>query len=159
MLDAEGTLKIVDFGLAARFEPGQLLFEYCGCPEYAAPEVLHEQPHQGPPLDVWALGVMLFDLVLGRLPFADAPGSFALPASLEHEASPELAALLHAALCEDPASRARPAELATAPWMELGRAGRMDMMSGELPPPQTPLGRRLCRECDATVFCDLAFSK
>ncbi len=157
MLDAEGTLKIVDFGLAARWAPGQLLRDYCGCAEYAAPEVLREEPHEGPPIDVWALGVMLFDLVLGRLPFAPEERRFAPPAALQREVSPELAALLRVALCPEPTRRARLPQLARSPWMEMGRAGKMDMLSAEPPPPGSPLDRRLRRECGSLVDRDMSF--
>jgi serine/threonine protein kinase len=157
VLDEEGTLKIVDFGLAARWKPGQLLHEFCGCAEYAAPEVLREEPHEGPPVDVWALGVMLFDMVMGRLPFEPDERSFAAPAALDQEASPELAALLRAALHARPSARATLTHLAASSWMDLGRAGKMQMTPADGPPPDTPLGRRLQRECSSVVDGDMAF--
>jgi 5'-AMP-activated protein kinase catalytic alpha subunit len=66
VLDARGT---VEFGLAAHFVPGELLHDFCGSSEYAAPEVLRQQPHEGPPIGTWALGVILFDMVIRHLPF------------------------------------------------------------------------------------------
>jgi serine/threonine protein kinase len=119
VLDATGTLKIVDFGLATRYAPGQLLTEYCGSPEYAAPEVLRETPHEGPPVDVWATGVMLYDMVMGCLPFEAMPETFDLPASLSAEVSSELVDLLRLILHEDAAARGSCVQVLRSDWMKL----------------------------------------
>jgi serine/threonine protein kinase len=118
VLDARGTVKIVDFGLAARFVPGELLHDFCGSSEYAAPEVLRQHPHEGPPIDTWALGVMLFDMVMGHLPFGAESlsfDSFELDATL----TPELQLLLVRVLQEDPKKRAGVKELKACEWMRL----------------------------------------
>ena len=63
-------VKIVDFGLATTLRyPDDLLKDYCGTPEYQAPEVHKKLPHRGPPIDVWAMGVLLSGMLYGELPF------------------------------------------------------------------------------------------
>jgi serine/threonine protein kinase len=69
VLDEDGVLKTIDFGFAAHFVPGQLLDVFHGSREYAAPEIVHEVPYEGPPVDVWSCGVILYDMVMGDLPF------------------------------------------------------------------------------------------
>jgi serine/threonine protein kinase len=64
-------VKVVDLGLSCSIYPGRLLNSYCGSIEYAAPEVLLRQPHDGRGVDVWALGVILYTLVVGFRPFPD----------------------------------------------------------------------------------------
>jgi len=58
---ADGTVKLSDFGLGSLAEAGTgpdgLLRTVCGTPNYAAPEVLLEQPYDGAAADLWSLGV------------------------------------------------------------------------------------------------------
>ena len=68
----EGWLvKIVDFGLSNTHEGGKLLATACGSPCYAAPEMIAGEKYVGPLADIWSLGVILFALVCGYLPFED----------------------------------------------------------------------------------------
>jgi tRNA A-37 threonylcarbamoyl transferase component Bud32 len=62
-------VKIADFGLSAFYRPGASLMTNCGTLSFLAPEVFKGTSNAGPPLDVWALGVILFSLLCGRLPF------------------------------------------------------------------------------------------
>lgn len=41
----------------------------CGSPAYAAPELLQQIPYSGPAADVWSAGILLYALLVGRLPF------------------------------------------------------------------------------------------
>ncbi|RKP02148.1 hypothetical protein CXG81DRAFT_326, partial [Caulochytrium protostelioides] len=68
------TLKVTDFGLATWCPPGQRLTARCGSEEYVAPEVIQGLAYEGPPIDVWALGVILFALLTKELPFVTRPG-------------------------------------------------------------------------------------
>lgn len=49
--------------------PGKKLRVHCGSPSYAAPEIVSRQLYDGPPVDVWSLGVVLFAMITGYLPF------------------------------------------------------------------------------------------
>jgi serine/threonine protein kinase len=64
------TIKLIDFGLSEQVRPGELLYSCCGSLDYVAPEVLRRRGYVGPPSDVWSLGVILFTMLHGRLPFS-----------------------------------------------------------------------------------------
>ena len=65
-----GRVKIIDFGLGNFFTKGPLQTS-CGSPNYAAPELFLSRRYAGPPIDLWAIGVMLFAMVTGTFPFDD----------------------------------------------------------------------------------------
>ena len=71
MVDEQGHIKIIDFGLGNFFHPKARLSTFCGTPDYCAPELLHGRSYVGPEVDVWSLGVILYVLVTGFMPFAD----------------------------------------------------------------------------------------
>lgn len=73
----------------------QQLNTFCGSPPYAAPELFRDESYRGPPVDIWALGVLLAFIVTGHMPFR-APtvaslkrhileGYFSLPTHLSDE--------------------------------------------------------------------------
>ena len=69
LLSAEMDAKLCDFGFAAPCELGKKLFRGCGSLEYACPEILLRRPYDGRWADVWSLGVVLYCMVCGKLPF------------------------------------------------------------------------------------------
>ncbi|XP_024368270.1 CBL-interacting protein kinase 23 isoform X2 [Physcomitrium patens] len=74
LLDAEGNLKISDFGLSAlpqQFREDGLLHTTCGTPNYVAPEVIMDKGYSGATADMWSCGVILYVLMAGYLPFEE----------------------------------------------------------------------------------------
>lgn len=71
LLDKDGHIKIADFGLCKEdITYGRTTKTFCGTPEYLAPEVLEDNDY-GRAVDWWGLGVVMYELMCGRLPFYD----------------------------------------------------------------------------------------
>lgn len=69
MLDSEGHVKVADFGLCKEGILGSATTRtFCGTPDYIAPEILSYQPYNGA-VDWWALGVLMYEMLVGRPPF------------------------------------------------------------------------------------------
>ncbi|CAH1154094.1 unnamed protein product [Phaedon cochleariae] len=69
LLDENNNAKIADFGLSNVFDEQRLLNTFCGSPLYASPEIVKGTPYHGPEVDCWSLGVLLYTLVYGAMPF------------------------------------------------------------------------------------------
>lgn len=73
LIDEDHRIKLIDFGLCANPDAGieSALATCCGSPAYAAPELVSGRKYIGPEADVWSLGVLLYALLNGFLPFDD----------------------------------------------------------------------------------------
>ncbi|XP_043569204.1 NUAK family SNF1-like kinase 1 [Chiloscyllium plagiosum] len=69
LLDENYNIKIADFGLSNLYQKDKFLQTFCGSPLYASPEIVNGHPYHGPEVDSWALGVLLYTLVYGTMPF------------------------------------------------------------------------------------------
>nr|CAH8828634.1 unnamed protein product [Trichobilharzia regenti] len=129
LLDQNLNVKVADFGLANTFEYDQRLTTFCGSPPYAAPELFLGIPYYGPGVDIWSLGVILFTLVLGHLPF-DARDLRELRSKIlglhytipRGSVSPECDALLRKMLVLDPKDRSSLKSLMQDKWVNMGYA-------------------------------------
>ncbi|KAJ8983765.1 hypothetical protein NQ317_006097 [Molorchus minor] len=132
LLDRYQNLKLIDFGLCARPLDGMdsPLYTSCGSPTYAAPELVLGNQYLGPEVDVWAMGVLLYALLAGSLPFDDVSidslykkdsakfkaGKYEEPSFM----SKESLRLINSMLQVDPKKRITVNKLLSHPWLTLG---------------------------------------
>ncbi|KNC73894.1 CAMK/CAMKL protein kinase, partial [Sphaeroforma arctica JP610] len=69
LLSAEKHVLVTDFGLGRSYQAENLCGTFCGTPLYAAPELVSGTKYFGPPADIWAMGVVLYAMVVGKPPF------------------------------------------------------------------------------------------
>jgi len=72
LLDRERKqIKLTDFGFCTVCPKGRYLQSFCGSPSFVAPEILQRTPYDGRATDVWGLGIIMFGMLFGSLPFGD----------------------------------------------------------------------------------------
>ncbi|XP_073249310.1 serine/threonine-protein kinase MARK2-like isoform X2 [Porites lutea] len=126
LLDGDMNIKIADFGFSNEFTPGNKLDTFCGSPPYAAPELFQGKKYDGPEVDVWSLGVILYTLVSGSLPFDGQNlkelrervlrGKYRIPFYM----STDCENLLKRFLVLNPTKRSRLEQIMSDKWMNLG---------------------------------------
>ena len=62
-------VKIIDFGFSTETAPDSRLDTYCGTPHYMCPDLAQKRPYLAHAADIWALGVILYAIYTGSLPF------------------------------------------------------------------------------------------
>ncbi|XP_058423904.1 serine/threonine-protein kinase MARK2-like [Diceros bicornis minor] len=127
LLDEDLNVKLADFGLSTVFL-GRKLGSICGTVSYAAPEILLRRKYHGPPVDVWSLGVVLYVMLTGCLPF---PGEDV--ATLRQQVlrgrirfpylalTPDCVQLLHKMMTITPSQRITLEDLMNDPWVNTGQ--------------------------------------
>ena len=69
LLDEQLNIKIADFGMAQLMKNNSILKTSCGSPHYASPEIIEGHTYDAKVTDVWSIGVILYALITGSLPF------------------------------------------------------------------------------------------
>ncbi|XP_046312598.1 sperm motility kinase 2B-like [Marmota monax] len=126
MLDARGHAKLIDFGFSTRFTAGQKLNDLWGTLAYIAPEIVLKQEYEGPPADIWSLGVILHCMLTGSYPFrGDTPqellmritlARFQVPSSVPVKAR----RLIRQILVLNPKKRPTVKQILQHPWLRQG---------------------------------------
>lgn len=125
LLDSNANIKIADFGFSNYYTTGGQLSTWCGSPPYAAPEVFEGKRYTGPEIDIWSLGVVLYVLVCGALPFDGCSlqalrdrvlsGRFRIPYFM----SSDCESLIRKMLVLDPSKRYSISQIKRHRWMQL----------------------------------------
>lgn len=123
------SIKIVDFGIAGVCKAQRKDKTDAGTLHYMAPEVLSKSNvDAGPGIDIWALGVMLYVMVIGELPFNGETEEEIVEQILKKKLkfkntkpiSKEIRDLISKILTKDPEKRITMFDLQNHPWMEMG---------------------------------------
>jgi len=124
MLDKDQNVVIIDLGLANFMSEGKLLNTFCGSSSYAAPEMFLCLKYKGPEVDIWSMGVILYCLVLGYLPFEDpqhiVDADF-IPFEPSDNISPEFQDLISRIFKFNPNERITIDEIQRHPWTIKGK--------------------------------------
>jgi len=147
MLTADGPVKLLDFGIAKLTDQSRLTRAgtAMGTTAYMAPEQFLGEP-AGPAADIWSLGVVLYEMLAGRLPFAGPSEKEIVRAILEHDLRP-LAALRTGA----PPALERIVERALAK-RPAERYTRMEAMRSDLRELAAELGSPEATDADRTLL-------
>eukprot|EP00878_Enallax_costatus_P023670 GHUV01025198.1.p1 GENE.GHUV01025198.1~~GHUV01025198.1.p1 ORF type:complete len:812 (+),score=246.94 GHUV01025198.1:450-2885(+) len=120
------TPKIADFGLAGVMSTfsGTGFTLQCGTPEFSAPEIVRGSEYEGQAVDLWSVGIMLYEALSGDLPFKGSSQAALFKAiqrgayqPLPQTISPEARDLVTRLLLVDPAARITWSELSRHPWL------------------------------------------
>lgn len=123
LLDREGHVKLIDFGLSKRLAAGEKCKGFCGTVQYCAPEVLAKNGYDVLKTDVWSLGIVLYYLVVGHLPFTETVLSelkyeiLYKSCWIPYQLSPELQDLMKKLTTKDPTMRPSINEILSHPWL------------------------------------------
>ncbi|CAE6415509.1 unnamed protein product [Rhizoctonia solani] len=119
-------VKVIDFGLSNVMTDGDFLRTSCGSPCYACPEVISAKVYAGPEVDVWSIGVILYLMLAGRLPFEDesthvlmdkiCTGRYHMPSHIP----PDAANLIKNCIVVNPIKRLTMPEIMQHPWFLAG---------------------------------------
>eukprot|EP00037_Helgoeca_nana_P012917 m.118429 g.118429 ORF g.118429 m.118429 type:complete len:586 (+) comp21727_c0_seq1:78-1835(+) len=105
-------VKLTDFGFSVKDSDDKMLSTMCGSLMYSAPEILLAEPYKGKLADLWSLGILLYFMVSGNLPFDDSSEATAVTKVMDldyqppQEASDDCINLISRLLVRDPEGRA-----------------------------------------------------
>ncbi|XP_034326204.2 RAC-alpha serine/threonine-protein kinase isoform X3 [Magallana gigas] len=160
LLDKDGHIKIADFGLCKEeMYYGASTKTFCGTPEYLAPEVLEDNDY-GRAVDWWGTGVVMYEMMCGRLPFYNRDHDILFELILLQQVkfprtlSEDATSLLSGLLVKDPKQRLGGTEddvkvIVAHPFFK--SINWQDLVEKKIPPPFTP---QVTSETDTRYFDD-----
>lgn len=132
LIDENDNVKLIDFGLSNFYDNKMLLNTFCGSLYFAAPELLSGQRYCGPEIDVWSLGVVLYVLLCGSVPFDDEnvqglqtkikEASFSFHKAVSRDAME----LIHGMITVQPSSRMCLDQVIASPWVNKRQRDRVN---------------------------------
>ena len=159
LLDRDKNIKVADFGMAVWQSAGNMLNTACGSPHYAAPEVIKGEAYDGTAADIWSCGVILYALLIGRLPFDDEDlpkllekvklGKFTMPGDVDARAQN----LIRRMLEKDVAKRITIPEILRHPFYKSQKPKQMNCDVPKLDDIALPLASR--NQIDRDIFANL----
>lgn len=144
LLDRHENVKLVDFGFTREYEgKSNYLQTWCGTVCYSAPEMLKGEKYAGEKVDVWSLGIILYALLAGELPFDDDDESITkarilkdepvYPVSFPQQAKDLIAQLLS----KRPLLRPSLADILQSPWLSEHAPNQQAILKVQQPAPFT----------------------
>jgi len=119
----DGSVKVGDFGFSTLSHAHELLNTFCGSPPYAAPELFQDKQYVGTKVDIWALGVLLYQMLVGKMPFLGdtipvlqkciLKGQYNMPSHLSANAQ----TLIRGILTQKPSDRYTMDDIVNSTWM------------------------------------------
>lgn len=139
IIDEHDRIQLIDFGSCAYYRQGgpavqedvpwteadirmgrrfKEFLSFHGTVDYAPPEVVRGEPHDGPPQDMWAMGVLLYTLCFKESPFHSVSEILECKLRIPFEPTKEIVETIQRLLDPDPRKRMTAAELASLPWIQ-----------------------------------------
>lgn len=119
----DGTVKVGDFGFSTLSHADELLSTFCGSPPYAAPELFQDKQYAGDKVDIWALGILLYFMLVAKTPFTGdtipvlqkciLKGQFTFPSHLSADSK----TLIQGILTQNPSERYAIDDIVNSTWM------------------------------------------
>uniref|UniRef100_A0A1I8F091 non-specific serine/threonine protein kinase n=3 Tax=Wuchereria bancrofti TaxID=6293 RepID=A0A1I8F091_WUCBA len=124
-LDIYGNIKHGDFGFSTIMQNNDVSHTFCGSRAYVPPEVLRSQPYTSFTVDLWSLGVVLFVMVAGLMPYDNQNPRQMLSKQLQHKLtfprkiliSEEVKTLIYEILHPIPSQRKSYSDIVTSSWL------------------------------------------
>jgi serine/threonine protein kinase len=142
LLDKNGDVKLVDFGFTREYEgKSNYLQTWCGTICYSAPEMLKGEKYAGEKVDVWSLGIILYSLLVGELPFDDDDENVTKTRILKEDPKypenfpPQAKELCQSLLSKRPILRPTLADILQNPWLSEHAPRQQETLKLQQPAP------------------------
>ena len=119
LVDSDGAARLIDFGSACFAHRRRRFDMFTGTLDYAAPEVLRERDYAPAPAEAWTLGVLLFLMVVGRVPFDSCEAAGGDELQVPSFVTLACRRLIRGLLRKDPLLRVKAGDIQRHTWMTI----------------------------------------